>query len=125
MPHSIEIEFRDDHVHIQLPAGFEFDPAGSAEVWERLKKLCSEHGTARILVEGYFPGGERTTIEVIEAGQRTAAVPHLWMAFHIENHQQSEASELFETIAASKGVRVKHFADRERALVWLRNNSPN
>lgn len=120
-----KIEFRGDHVHVQLPSGYKFDPGGSPAIWARIKEICESHETCRILVEGYLPEGERTTSEVIEAGQRTGTVPHLWMAFHVENYAPTEQSELFETIAGTKGVRVKHFADRERALMWLRNNSPS
>lgn len=120
-----EVEFRGDHVHVQLSADYEFNPGGSAEIWSEIKRLCEEHETRRVLVEGDLPKGERSTPEIIEAGQRTATVPHLWLAFHIEDHKPSERSELFETIAGLKGVRVKHFDDREQALQWLRHNSPS
>jgi hypothetical protein len=124
MHNSPNIEFRVDHVHVRLPEGFEFDPSMSPATWGRIKEICQDHDTHRVLVEGYLPDGERSTSEVIEAGQRTAIVPHLWMAFHVENYQATEQSELFETIAASRGIRVKHFDSRERALRWLRANSP-
>ena len=125
MSSPAEIEFRGDHVHVELSPEYEFDPNGSHEVWAEIKRLCDEHATCRVLVEGHLPTGERTTPEIIDAGQRVATVPHLWLAFHVDNHVASERSELFETIAGIKGVRVKHFADREHALQWLRNNSPS
>ncbi|MBV9241047.1 MAG: hypothetical protein JO314_03475 [Acidobacteria bacterium] len=125
MDHGYSIEFRDDHVHIQLSPGYEFQPDDSTSIWAEIKRLCDEHETCRVLVEGHLPEGERSTPEIIAAGQRTATVPHLWLAFHADNHVPSERSELFEAIAGSKGVRVKHFADRERALMWLRHNSPS
>lgn len=124
MENGPQIEFRGDHVHIQLPPGYEFDPNGSHDVWAEIKRLCDKHQTSRVLVEGHLPTGERSTPEIIEAGKRAATVPHLWLAFHVENHVQNDRSELFETIAGTKGVRVKHFADREHALQWLRNNTP-
>ena len=120
-----EVQFRGDHVHVQLSPEFEFEPNGSHEVWQQIKRLCDEHGTYRVLVEGQLPTGERTTPEIIEAGQRVATVPHLWLAFHVDNHVENERSELFEKIAGIKGVRVKHFGDREHALAWLRHNSPS
>jgi hypothetical protein len=120
-----DIEFRGDHIHVQLAPGYRFDPQSSADIWAELKRLCEEHRTSRVFVEGHLPVGERTTSEVIAAGQRTAAIPHLWLAFHVENFSPTDRSELFEVIAASKGVRVKYFSDRETALVWLRHNSPS
>ncbi|MFL6375379.1 MAG: hypothetical protein ACJ73D_11985 [Pyrinomonadaceae bacterium] len=125
MDESYEVRFSGDHIHVQLTPEHEFDPSGSAEIWAEIKRLCEQHDTCRVLVEGHFPKGERSTPEIIEAGQRTATVPHLWLAFHVEDHVPNERSELFEAIAGAKGVRVKHFADREHALQWLRHNSPS
>jgi hypothetical protein len=125
MTKPYEIEFRSDHVHVQLSPDYQFDPNGSHEVWTQIKRLCDEHQTSRVLVEGHLPKGERTTPEIIEAGQRVATVPHLWLAFHVEDHVPNDRSELFEAIAGAKGVRVKYFDDREHALAWLRHNSPS
>ena len=125
MKNEFEVEFRGDHVHVQLGPEYVFEPSGSDEVWRELKAICEEHNSRRILVEGVVPAGERETADVVAAGQRTATVPHLWMAFHLANFVATEQSELFEVIAASRGVRVKFFADREHALAWLRNNAPS
>lgn len=119
------IEYRDDHIYVFIPDDYDFDPAARDQIWDRLRSLCEENKTCRVLVEGRLPAGDRETADIIDAGMHTAAVPKLWLAFHFENHEPNEQSEVFEAIAASKGVRVKHFADREHALRWLRNNSPS
>jgi len=124
MGEGYQIEFRSDHVRVRLGEDFEFDPNGSEKIWRKLGQICAENGTCRVLVEGYVPPGERETSEVIAAGHRTAAIPRLWMAFHLENFEPTEQSELFEVIAASKGVRVKFFSHSEHALTWLRKNTP-
>jgi hypothetical protein len=124
MEPAYTVEFRGDHVHVQLGKGYKFDPEWRDEVWENVRRLCEERGSCRVLVEGYVPSGERTTDEVIAAGERTATVPHLWLAFHMENHVPSEKSELFEAIATSRGVCVKFFGERDDALSWLWANSP-
>jgi len=110
---------------VSLGPDYAFDPSGRDEVWSKIKAVCEEHNSRRVLVEGVVPKGERDTAEVVAAGQRTATVPHLWLAFHLENFIPTEQSELFEAIAATRGVRVKFFADREHALTWLRNNAPS
>jgi hypothetical protein len=125
MDKGFEIEFRDDHVHVQLSPDYEIDASGRDEIWRRIKELCDENGTRRVLVEGKLPLAEPSTADIVDAGQHTATVPHLWLAFHFEDHVQSDRSEVFEAVAASKGVRVKHFNDREHALRWLRNNAPS
>ena len=120
-----QIEFREDHIHVQLPEDYEFGPSGRDEFWGRLRSMCEEHKTTRVLVEGRPPPGERDTADVVDAGLHAAAVPHLWLAFHFDDFEPTYQSEVFEAIAGSKGVRVKHFSDSERALKWLRNNSPS
>jgi hypothetical protein len=124
MGKGYEIEFREDHVHVHLSPNYAFDRAGREEIWRRLSELCSENDTCRVLVEGKLPMDERPTADIVDAGQHTAAVPKLWLAFHFDDFEPTDQSEVFEAVAASKGVRVKHFADREAALKWLRNNSP-
>jgi len=120
-----KVLFRDDHVHVQIAPGFDVTPEHRDELWSQIRETCEEHHSSRVLVEGFVPSGERETADIIAAGQRTAAIPHLWMAFHLENFVSSERSELFEVIAATRGARVKFFADTEHALQWLRHNSPS
>jgi len=120
---AFHVVFRGDHVHVTLGKGFEVKPGQQFEFWEEIRKACDQHGSRRVLVEGYLPSGERQTSEVIEAGQRTSTVPNLWLAFHMQNFKPTDQSELYEVIAASRGVRVKFFADSEHALKWLRNNA--
>ena len=120
---KFQVQFRDDHVHVTLGKDFSVSHGQQFEFWEEIRKACDEHGSRRVFVEGFLPSGERQTSEVIEAGQRTATVPNLWLAFHFENFVPNEQSELYVVIAASRGVRVKFFADRHHALAWLRHNA--
>ncbi len=118
------VTFRGDYVHVLLSGESEVDSEVATDYWGTLRKICEEYDCKRILVEGRAPGGDRKPEEVIEAGQRTATVPSLWLAFHLENFERTELTELYETVAASKGVRVKFFADADDALNWLRTNAP-
>lgn len=118
------VQFRGDHTHVQLGPDYKVEPEQQEEFWNRLKTVCDEHDSQRVLVEGFVPRGERQTGEIVEAGLRTAAIPRLWLAFHLVNFVASERSKLFEVIAASRGVRVRFFTDPNKALKWLRNNTP-
>lgn len=121
---DVAIEFRDDHVHVQLGKDLEVSSEQRNVLWERIARVCEEHGSRRILVEGKMPEGIFQTSEVIDAGLKAATVPKLWMAFCFEDYKPDELSELYETVAASRGVRVKHFSNATSALQWLRNNTP-
>ncbi len=117
------VQFRDDHVHVELGKDFKVEPGNRQDLWNVIGDACSQHSTRRVLVEGFLPEGERETSDVIDAGQKTATVPKLWLAFATKDFQPTAQTELYQTIAASRGVRVKFFTDRVRALKWLRQNS--
>lgn len=120
---DFSVQFRGDHIHVELGPGYKVEPDQQDEFWNKVKTACEEHNSQRVLVEGFVPSGERDTGDVVDAGLRTAAVPNMWLAFHLVNFEPTERSELFERIAASRGVRVKFFSDTEQALTWLRHNS--
>ena len=119
------VQFRDDHVHVELGKDFKPQPGDREELWNVIGDVCTKHNSHRVLVEGILPDGERETSDVIEAGQKTATVPKLWLAFAIRDFQPNAQTELYQVIAASRGVRVKFFTNREQALKWLRQNSPD
>lgn len=121
---GFEVQFRDDHVHVELGKSFKVEPVHRQELWNVIGDACEKHNSRRVLVEGFLPEGEREVADVIDAGQKTATVPKLWLAFAINNFQPTAQTELYETIAASRGVRVKFFTNRDLALKWLRQNSP-
>src|SRR5687767_9232867 len=105
------IAHRGDHVHVQIGKDVRVDREWQEEYWRQLRAACAEHDTCRVLVEGHRPPGERTSMEVVEAGKRTATVPHLWLAFSLKDFEPTEQSELYEAVAASQGVRVKFFSN--------------
>ena len=125
MNNEFEIDFRGDHIHVELGENYSSDLQSREHFWNEIRALCEKHNTKRVLVEGFTPAGERKTGDIIDAGLQTSAVPKLWLAFHLDDHQRTEGTELFEAVAASRGVRVKFFADTEHALMWLRNNTPS
>lgn len=120
---GFSVQFRDDHVHIELGKDFKVDQERRAALWNVISEACEKHGSRRVLVEGFLPSGERETSDVIDAGKKTATVPRLWLAFAIPDFQPTAQTELYEVIAASQGVRVKFFTNSARALSWLRNNT--
>jgi hypothetical protein len=118
------IQFRDDHVHVEIKLDILQTQGIQKDYWNALRATCQKHDCFRVLVEGEAPRLESTTIQIIEAGMRTAAIPNLWVAYCLKNHEKSDTSELYRAIAASQTVHVKFFTDRDHALSWLRSNSP-
>ena len=124
MDEAFNIEFRGDHVHVQFGPSYTAEPEWRNELWDLVKSFCDGHDTSRVLAEGVMPAPNRPPESVIEAAKKVTMIPHLWLAFHFDDFAPTENTELYEVVAASHGVRVKFFTDREHALKWLRVNSP-
>ena len=125
MDRGFDVQFRGDHVHVDLGRDFKVNSNVRDSLWAEISRLCEENGSRRVLAEGVLPTRSLPTMDVVEAGLKTATVPRLWLAFCVEPYERTEQTELYETVAASKGVRVKFFADRDKALHWLRTNTPS
>jgi hypothetical protein len=125
MNNPLELEFVSDHIRIVLDGDRLVTDSEKEAFWSNLRAQCEQHHTHRVLVEGFLPTGDTAAADVVAAGMRTASVPKLWLAFHLEHFEPSERSELFKAIASSRGIHVKFFSDHDHALSWLRNNSPD
>lgn len=80
---GFEVQFRDDHVHVELGKSFKVGPEQREALWKVIGDACERHVSRRVLVEGFLPTGQRETADVIDAGRKTATVPRLWLAFAI------------------------------------------
>lgn len=124
MDEPYTIEFRGDHLHVELRESYKPAPERQDELWNLVRAACEENGTRRILVEGVLPEGDRPPSDVVAAGKRAGTIPKLWLAFNFDDFEPTENTKLYEVVATSEGVRAKFFIDRETALKWLRSNTP-
>ena len=120
---DFQIHFRDDHINITVGPNYKTTPRQRKEFWAAVCGASEQHSSLRILIEGYRPKTELSAAEVIDAGQHASASPRLWIAFCLDDLYPADQRELFEVVAASRGVRAKFFTDREKALTWLRRNA--
>jgi len=125
MDDTYEIEFRDDHLHVEMRNNYKPTPEVQEEIWGRVRAACEENKTRRVLVEGILPEGDRPPVDVVRAGKKAATIPNLWLAFNFDDFVATENTELYEVVATSHGVRAKFFTDSETALKWLRANAPS
>jgi hypothetical protein len=119
---DFQVQFRDDHINITIGPKYKTSRKQRKELWAAIRSASEQYGSRRILLEGVRPRTELSTGEVIEAGQHASAKPSLWIAFCMDELYPDDQRELFEVVAASRGVRAKFFTDRDKALTWLRRN---
>ncbi len=124
MKRSFKVNFREDHIHVEIARDFKVEPENLDEFWGVIKELCEEHGSRRVLIEGFVPEGERDAPVIVDAGLRAAVLPNVWLAICLEGEEPEERRELFVVIAARQGVRAKFFNNSKKALKWLRVNAP-
>ena len=120
---DFQVQFRDDHINITIGPKYKTSRRQRKELWAAIRSASEGYGSRRILLEGFRPRSELSTVEVVEAGQHASASPNLWIAFCMDQLYPTDQRELFEVVAASRGVRAKFFTDREKALTWLRRNA--
>lgn len=65
---GFEVQFRDDHVHVELSKDFKITPETQIKFWEVVAEACENYDSRRVLVQGFVPAGERDAVEVIESG---------------------------------------------------------
>ena len=124
MDEAFKIEHRGDHVHVQFGESYTADPDWQNGLWDLVRNFCDGDRTRWGLGEGVGPGPDRRPESGSGSAKKAAIIPNLWLAFHFDNFVSTEATDLYEVVAAAHGVRVKIFSDGEQAVKWLRANSP-
>ena len=124
MKRRFKVEYREDHIHVNVKPDFKVDPEEQEDFWRVIRELGIEHDSRRVLIEDFVPMGDRDPSQVIDAGARTSVIPNMWLAFCLKGYKTNDKSELFVAIAAQHGVRAKFFSDSATALNWLLVNAP-
>ena len=121
---DFDIVFRGDFIDVTLGPDFETTAAPqTSPLWAAVEDACKQYDCNRVMIEGHFPDRPRESREIVESAMRAATVAsELWCAICLEDYEIGERSELFKTIARTRGAHVKFFSDREHALAWLRSN---
>ncbi|HTK26749.1 MAG TPA: hypothetical protein VL327_09335 [Pyrinomonadaceae bacterium] len=121
---DFDIVFRGDFIDVTLGPDFETAAAPqTSPLWAAVEDACKQYDCNRVMIEGHFPDRPRESREIVESAMRAATVAsELWCAICLEDYEIGERSELFKTIARTRGAHVKFFSDREHALAWLRSN---
>ena len=114
------LEPRDGYLFVHLEANFEMTADSTAGVWTAICETCRERGLRRALAVGEGVTRRLTTSESFDiAGLAGRLLPGLSVACVFRDYVPDEQSELFRTVAMSRGVRMNFFEDLNSALQWL------
>ncbi len=114
------LEPRDGYLYVHLEADFEMTADITAGVWTAICETCRERGLRRALVVGEGVTRRLTTSESFDiAGLAGRLLPGLSVACVFRDYVPDEQSELFRTVAMSRGVRMDFLEELDAALQWL------
>jgi hypothetical protein len=123
MTYTLDLTEKEGVVHAVL-VGVR-TPEGLAEATEKATSFCLERSTFEVLVDVRAMTGRLDTLQTYDiAGQR---LPYrndvrLLRAAVLDHPENLDRVRFFETVATNRGVNVKIFDDKTRALAWLRDD---
>lgn len=121
MSTSFTLDFLDDYIRIQLPAGYEITPESRQQFWTAIGEAHKKYNCFRVLAESPAPPIRkmRQTDSLKSALQAAKASRELRVAFVFPGYNTDETTEFFITAAYNMGVRIEFFQDRGKAIKWL------
>jgi hypothetical protein len=116
---DVEITQRDGFVEVQFSG--EFNPAAAMEVVDLMVAACDETGCSRVLLDCRRMTGPLSVVDRFEVAEYGSQVieRHVTVAM-LARPDQILPDQFFEKVAVSRGVRVRVFTDRSRAVSSLR-----
>jgi hypothetical protein len=121
---ELSIEFRNDHIYLRHPEGFEISSESMDGFWDFLREQCEQFDCTSVLVEADAPKRTIDTVGAFNSGVEASRVaPNLWLALCFYNYVPDELSELFRQAVRNRGANVEFFSDCATALNWLRVNN--
>ena len=120
MSAGFTLEPRDGYLYVSLDPGFEMTPLSMTSVWTAICETCRELGLRRALAEGDGVVRRLTPVESLDIAELAARLlPGLSVACVFRGYAPDAQSQLFQTTAMNRGVRMEFFQDLNAALRWL------
>ena len=120
MSAGFTLEPRDGYLYVSLDPGFEMTPLSMTSVWTASCETCGELGLRRALAEGDGVVRRLTPVESLDIAELAARLlPGLSVACVFRGYAPDAQSQLFQTTALNRGVRMEFFQDLNAALRWL------
>ena len=118
MPQHIQIEPKDEYLHVEASGAF--DSANAKEFIRQILEACHQHDLWKIFVdirkmEGPIPIMDRFELASFFAAEHAASV----RLVVLESREQVPDDKFFETVAGNRGASVKVVSDLEEAWEYL------
>jgi len=119
--HEYTLEFRSDHVVVQLAPNFELSPTILPAHWAAVLAFCKEHHCSKVLSLATNPRRTLKTIDAYDSGKAVASGGiALKVACYWQGYEPDELTRFFQTVAANRGLEVEYFSSLSAALTWLK-----
>ena len=113
------VTFEDNYVHIRHPKGDVFSPESTHCTLHRAFDLCALTRCRRILEEAEAPVRRQDPESVAAMIGGFSLLSGLKLARCFYGYQTDSLSEHLVNVAASHGLTLRFFGDRDEALQWL------
>ncbi len=123
MAYDLKVLHEDNYLHIIVTG--DNTPEDVAAYLEQIRRVCTEQGFARVLIEEHLTGPSFETVDiydVVSAASKGVAPAIRYVAFVDTNPEHDFAEMQFaETVAVNRGVNLKVFRDLPSATEWIRS----
>src|SRR3989339_254781 len=121
MKSGYQFNVKHDHIQIVCDPDFEITKESVMEQWKRLAETCKKTNLRKVLVEACAPKRSMTVAGAQESGSffEKEGISALSMAFCFTNYETDKLSDFFETVGYNRGIQIKFFNDRTKAIEWL------
>ncbi len=122
MAYDMKVMREDGYLHVVVTG--DNTPDDVAAYLDQIRRVCAEHGLAKVLIEENLTGPQLGTVDiydVINAASGGVAPAIRSVAFVDTNPEHDFAPMKFaETVAVNRGVSVRVFRDVPAAREWIR-----
>ncbi|MHC4598049.1 MAG: hypothetical protein ACYS47_03495 [Planctomycetota bacterium] len=120
MGKELQVTPREGYLHVEFTGAFSVSAAKG--VVDVMVAACAKEKCAKVLCDYTAMSGEMPVMDRFAVGEYagTAVGPVIKIAM-LGRPDQRLPDDFLENVAVNRGMRLKIFSDREKAVAWLRS----
>ena len=122
MAYEMRVRGEDGYLHVVVTG--DNTPEDVAAYLDQIRRVCAEHGLAKVLIEEDLTGPQLGTVDIYDVINAASGgvAPSIRSVAYVDTNPEHDVAlmEFAETIAVNRGVSVKVFRDVPSAREWIR-----